>query len=778
MEIVNAKTAGPESQGMFIYRVTAVFLLTFGTLPVSINLIGTNCDLSGMYLLNAMGQMGLKFGSELMFTYGPLGFLYNTVNVDNNAKIALLFYGVLTVVEAWLLWCTFRRLKGKRGVLLIGFAVVSCLCGVFLWTKDYYICFLIFLAVSLAWEGPCPHRYMLFAAALTVIVSLIKFNTGLQCMITLFLFVAGKLLLEKRGGLQFLLYLPGIAVAYTIAFFFHNPSFRALGNYISTNLEISSGYSSAMSITPEPLHLLAAFLCGACFCIFLVLVFTADFSSGVYLFLFSGALFQCFKHGYVRADAHVYIFFMGFLMIITVMALFLDYDSLLPALQQVRFRTPCCVGLTATMLLVPLYALNPSMRNFVDIFPNKLHDLRYGISARLDTKIAASDEDILPDNMLEMIGQHTVAVLPWELSIGAYNDINMAVMPALQSMMAYTPSLDAENAIFFTGDSAPEYVVFAFYAIDGRVPLLETPATWQALYANYDAVLQEGVYLLLKKANTPAVTEFGDAIEQTLSSTTQVMLPDTETGAFVRLKTKLTLWGKLNKLFYQIPPVTITLTWSDGSQTVGRVLPEMLENGIVLDDLPDSLPSMGLTMNGLTDGKTITAFQFGGNGWKYYQDDMTVSFQEVFLQKEPYSYSPYEAIAVTAVKNPTTGLSEVTQPRTFWIDYINSVSPQAQTATNIVFGLQISGWALDDVIQSAPQAVYLEFNGQFYQLHQTARTDVSQTYFGNTNSPMCGFEGWLSLDDCAPGNYPLSLVIVCEGGITYDTRVITTVGVS
>lgn len=775
MEMTTAQASRPASRGMLLYRMTAVFLLTFGTLPVSIGLISTNCDLSGMYLLNVMHQMGLKFGTDLMFTYGPLGFLYNTENIGSNAQIALLFYGVLTLAEAWLLWCTFRRLKGWRGILLIGFAVLSCLCGVSLWTKDYYICFLVFLAVSLAWTEETPHRYLITASALTVIVSLIKFNTGIQCMLTMVLFVAGKLLLEKKCALRFLPYLPAIVLAYAAAFFIHNPSLKALGHYISTNLDISSGYSSAMSISPQPLLLLAAVLCGGAFCVLLVLVFTSDFASGAYLFLFSGALFQCFKHGYVRADAHVYIFFMGFLMIITVMALFLDYERLIPALRRIRLHAPCCALLTAVMVLISLYALNPSVRSLADTYPNKLQDLRYGIAARLDTKIAASEEDILPDAILNAIGQDPVAVLPWELSIDAYNDINMVVMPALQSMMAYTPSLDAENAAFFTDKFAPEYVIFAFYTIDGRIPILETPATWQALYENYHAVLQEGVYLLLKKNDVPTALELGDETQQTVSSAEQVVLPDVPYGTFVRLKTGLTFWGKLNKLFYQIPPVTITLTWSDGSQTTGRVIPEVLENGIVLDNLPDSQTSTSLTINEQPDGKFVVSFQFGGDGWKYYQETMTVCYQEVLSQKAPYAYSPYETIQVTPTTDPTDGLTAVSQPRTCWVDSVNNAALQAQTVANTISGLQISGWALDDLMQCAPQAVYLQFGDKYYQLRQTDRSDVCEAYFENTDSPMCGFEGWVSMDTYQPGTYSAQLIIISADGSSYYAAPITTV---
>lgn len=772
------RMVNPSNRGMLLYRIFAVLLLTLGTLPISINLISPGLDMSGMYLLNIMGEMGLKFGTDLIFPYGPLGFLQVTHNIGNNAQIALAFYGILTVAEIWLLWCTFRRQRGRRGALLIGLTVVVFLCGVSHWQPDYYICFLVFLAISLAWTEQHPHRYLIFASALTVLAALIKFNTGIQCMITLVLFVAGKLLLEKRKALRFVQYLPAVAATYVVAFLYHNPSLSALGHYMFTNLEISSGYNTALSVVPDAQHLLAAVLCGGCFCVFLVLIFFADFISGIYLFVFSGALFQCFKHGFVRADAHIYIFFVGFLMIVTIISLFLDYDRLLPALQRIRARAICCASMAAIMLLIPLYVLNPSVQGITNLFPAKINGLCFGIPARLETKIEASNVDILPDEILKIIGQDTVAVMPWESSIDAYNDINMVVMPVIQSLLAHTPALDAENAAFFIGDAAPEYIIFATHTIDGRVPLLEIPATWQALYENYNAVLQEGMYLLLKKADTPYIPELGEANIQTVSSGAQIALPEMENGALLYVKAELTLWGKLNKFFYQVPPVTITLTWSDGTQSSGRVLPEVLENGIMLDMLPDSLSSMCLTMNSKDDGKKVVSFQLGGEGWRYYQDTMTVSFQTVLSQKTPYTYFPYGTIEVVAVDNPTVNLIAVDVPRTLWVDFLNGAPLQAESSANTATGILISGWALDDPLQLAAEAVYLQFDGQYYKLHQTDRRDVAETFFGNQNSPMCGFEGWLPLEGYVAGSYPANLIVICDGGSAYYSAHITSITVT
>lgn len=74
-----------------------------------------------------------------------------------------------------------------------------------------------------------------------------------------------------------------------------------------------------------------------------------------------------------------------------------------------------------------------------------LHD----ISNVIEQPRVETNEDILPATILEIIGEETITVLPTELSIGAYNDINMVVMPSVQSYNAYTANLDRKTLYSF-----------------------------------------------------------------------------------------------------------------------------------------------------------------------------------------------------------------------------------------------------------------------------------------------------------------------------------------
>lgn len=131
-----------------IYKILFIILIVFATYPISIQPTSTNVDNSGMYLLNVMHTMGLKFGTDIMFTYGPLGFLYHTEPIGANVEISLVFYAIAALLFAWLLWEAFSKQTGARGYFLIALFAVIVLGGMHLCSKDYYISLSVFYLIQ------------------------------------------------------------------------------------------------------------------------------------------------------------------------------------------------------------------------------------------------------------------------------------------------------------------------------------------------------------------------------------------------------------------------------------------------------------------------------------------------------------------------------------------------------------------------------------------------------------------------------------------------------
>ena len=56
-------------------------------MPIYFAKISSGLDPSWIYAINVAGPMGLKFGEDVFFTYGPLGFLCSCAAVGGNAAI-------------------------------------------------------------------------------------------------------------------------------------------------------------------------------------------------------------------------------------------------------------------------------------------------------------------------------------------------------------------------------------------------------------------------------------------------------------------------------------------------------------------------------------------------------------------------------------------------------------------------------------------------------------------------------------------------------------------
>ena len=138
----------------------------------------------------------------------------------------------------------------------------------------------------------------------------------------------------------------------------------------------------------------------------------------------------------------------------------------------------------------------------------------------------------------------------------------------------------------------------------------------------------------------------------------------------------------------------------------------------------------------------------------------------LFSGYKQYEY-PYDGF-VLAKEIHEIGLPEIqTEASDFWIDSINGIELEEGKATvKSVDGIDVKGWALDELNLAVPSEVYLEIDGRYYQLTSASRPDVAQAY-GNENYTESGVIGFVSLVDYTPGTYAVNIVGVSADGASY-----------
>jgi len=619
-------------------RIILYALLLYMTMPMFFFSATPGLDPSGMYILNVASSNGLKMGSDLVLTYGPLGFLSFAGNFGNNGIISCTVYMLLTLLEGFLLFPVYFN-RDKCSITRLAITTIiwcSTLTPMASIGIDLYVDWILLLALSLAWfANPLwRERYFVIACLLTVFLAFIKFSGCMTALSALIIFAVIWYVKDKKQGKRFAIILMSVPVLFLICYIFYNPSLQGLFRYVKSTFELSSGYNTAMSVWDEnwKLKLGIGIIAAGAYCLLLIFVLWADLNRGLYMLIFCGPFFVVFKLGYVRADGHTFLYFIMFLIYICIIVLFVDFHLLKERLSKYTGKVACAAAIMVTLMAcltftLPVYMLNNSPQTLISILKGRYQALTSGISYALDNPITG--ENPLPQELLERIGNESIAAYPWEQSIFAYNDLNMRVMPVFGAYSAYTPYLDKLNADFFSNnETAPTHILLQMDAIDGRYPLIETPVTWSAIRTHYKAEYYLSPYLLLTRDEGTQVSDTIELFEKSYHKSEAIEVPQSEGQISMRIDAELTLLGRLAKFFYQIPEVDMSITYASGAMDTGRVLPEMLTQDTMINYVTRDLTQCARIINEGVGSDPVAYINFSGPGWYFYKNEVKVVFSE------------------------------------------------------------------------------------------------------------------------------------------------------
>jgi len=236
----------------------------------------------------------------------------------------------------------------------------------------------------------------------------------------------------------------------------------------------------------------------------------------------------------------------------------------------------------------------------------------------------------LDDLFLEKIGGSSVGIFPWEISYAAANRLNYRPFPVIQLYDAYTPYLDRLCAEFLdSSKKAPEFILFEWKSIDGRHPLMDTPAVWLVLYKWYDVDQRKDDLLLLKRRNEARSmgVRHNHSVQANVGK--YISIPSSEHPVIMELDLELSAVGILRKFFFRIPEVKMQL--SDDSQVIGdyRVIPDTLSDGMLINFFPLSLEGVNVLLSDDKIEKNVSRFKIYGEGTRFYKPEISLDFYEI-----------------------------------------------------------------------------------------------------------------------------------------------------
>lgn len=446
-------------------------------------------------------QGGLHFGTQFVFTYGPLGFLEHPALYDGTLWIvAFLYRGVVYLALATaLVWAARRAMPAPlAAVLVYGLLVVGYL------DPAAVLLALVVCAAALSDDPPAraPALVAVGGGTLAALELLGKLNFGLTiaalCAITL-------LGLDRRR-----LYLPLFGTVFLVVFFAAwfatGQDLGQIPHFVPNSLQVLGGYSQTMGTDISNVGWTRPWAVAS---VLLLVAFAALATRGNPLprrlastTLFAVFGFAIFKQCFVRQGLGNGSDFFP-LMLGAAVALAWQLPRQLP-------RIPA--GAPAAALTVPLAVLSiaalPTPSFWRSLEPGvHLEYLREGLRA---LALPSEREALLREGSRAMISTYrldpkTLALLrgrkvdvePWEAAVAWAYHLDWQPLPVIQGYQAYTSPLDELNAEALAGENRPTAILrqntraFAGTidaSIDDRYGPWDPPAAARAMLCHYRPV--------------------------------------------------------------------------------------------------------------------------------------------------------------------------------------------------------------------------------------------------------------------------------------------------
>jgi hypothetical protein len=577
---------------LFTALLLALILVTIPRLP-----LGADDDSSWSAVLDYAHQNGLQFGTEITFSYGPLGFLLTPywspsvpwlrIGTDIALALAVAAGICLAVWRTGLLWrcitiSTFTLLAANadpRSELLV-FAGLLC------WGL-----------LCLACSGPPLILALIGFISLVVFASLAKitllFPAALSLgALTCLFFLSGK----PRIALGLLL---GCLALFVLTWMVLGQNLFNLGSFLVRGFVISAGYTQTMWAEPFPSMLLpgilTVLLTGS---VIGVRSWTAVTSKErnhfwqriVLLIWLLGLLFIIWKHGFVRAGRdHLVVF----LTLAPSLALILE--SLRCERPAVRLYTRClgiACTITAVLAFHWLYGGKPKAfigRPFLLAVTHARSLLAPAQYARTMVELQEAERQAnqLP-RLRAKAGKASVDVFGCNQAYAVFNDMNYRPRPVFQSYAAYSTSLMNLNEQFYFSKSAPDSVLFRLTPIDQRFPALEDATLLRDLLINYRPVDLEDPFLFLKPKPQSVAPNLTLMKEGVVRAGELIGLKDYgNANLWLEIRVEPTAMGQARSFLYHPSEITLT-AWRHSASTqmaTFRAPAPMLAAGFVASPL-------------------------------------------------------------------------------------------------------------------------------------------------------------------------------------------------
>lgn len=459
--------------------------------------------IAGLYMA---AERGLDAGTQVVFTYGPLGFLGLPGLYDVGlGRLAFAWTALVQMALCIaLLWASRRAFGLIPALLVTAFAAAMPVADPVLLAAT-----VVGLAALLGEWSPRARLYLAVGAGVLAGMQLLgALRAGPTLAVMGLAVVLG--LPDRRRTVPALL--GSLVLAFAVFWFATGQGIGNLGDYAINTANVVSGYSESMGF-PQPGHwwqtpaviVAMATLGGLC----VAAGWRWDNAKRAALVVLVGAVtFLMFKHAIVRESPGSIGVLLGALLAIGL--------ALAPHVRR-PFAIVAVVVLVGLAYLGnrDLIDIRLDFRQHADDFITQLGTV--AIPGRAEDEQQRGREEMraiydLSPQELRLLGSRSVHVAAWEDGAAWAYGLNWDPLPVFQQYSAYTPRLDDLNAAKLESAGAPAMILWQNAtvfdpnavnypgAIDARWPAFETPREMVQMFCRYRALHWNETWAILRRA--------------------------------------------------------------------------------------------------------------------------------------------------------------------------------------------------------------------------------------------------------------------------------------
>ena len=594
---------GKQKKILFYILLILVF---FWHLPVmKVFLPGEDSlDPSWVKTLQYAAENHISFGKGFIFTYGPLGYLFNPMTKEAYFLACFFEFLFLFALKDLFLFRNKREFLWKTVLVIL--TVPAALHDLFL---------LFFPPVILGRTGEKPGKnnifFMLYCTFTGAICVFMKFTFFPVILLSLVFADIRMVLKYKRCFLlaAFLLFLPLIWLL----------AGQQMGEYINFFLysfEIMDGFNKAMSSFYADIKYffltlaITLFLWGN----FLFLLWRKKelslYEKILYLFAFSLPLYVSYKYAVVRMDAgHI----AGGLLNLAAVAAYLFCKNMPEKvidgeLLRRAFLFAVAVG-------IPILIMTKQLPDF---------HRELGRRITLQNLIPLFQKQLLPQKDTAGVyqGKSCDLFCYGEFDFLHKTGFKYLPRPVMQTYSAYTEKLLALNRNY-TSSAPTDFLLFRLENLDNRFPMLADYSILPLCGKYVSEKLLDGSrgkLLLMKKDPAGKKNKLEKICEKTFSPGEKILLPDHKNKLlYASFSMEYSFLGKLVSLLWRVPPPVIHITTANGNSYEKDLIAAMAEDPFLFSPYLEKTEEFAALWDGenggaATEEKRIVSFHISFTG--------------------------------------------------------------------------------------------------------------------------------------------------------------------